>query len=138
MTLGWNNLRLVLRNRKEETMIALFTFGDPNIFQLKLEQSNGKLTYELKHNDKVMFSGNDYKPSPMYDPLSEESARRIIGFLSCRPGWDTDDEYFQDYTEEQKEFALRYGEEMSLWDYEPEPEPFLKAEPFLKSEYFKG
>lgn len=112
-------------------MIAIFTFGDPNVFQLKLKQSNGKLTYELKHNGKVMFSGDDYKPSPMYDPLfSEESVRGLIGFLSCRPGWDTDDEYFQNYTEEQKEFALRYGEEMSLWDYGDKPEPFLSIEYF--------
>lgn len=113
-------------------MIAIFTFGYSSTFQLKLEQSNGNFTYELKHNDKVMFSGNDYKPSPMYDPLSEESARGIIGFLSCRPGWDTDDEYFQDYTEDQKEFALLYGEEMSLWDYGNQPEPFLTIE------YLKG
>jgi hypothetical protein len=111
-------------------MIASFTFGDPNIFHLKLEQLNGNISYELKHNNKIMFSGNDYKPSPMHDALSEESARGIIGFLSCRPGWDTDDEYFQNYTEEQKEFALRYGEEMSLWDYEDKPEPFLNIEYF--------
>jgi len=111
-----------------------YRFGFQGQFLLTLD-STGRLDkrgqeyvhYRLKHDGKLIFEGTDYSPSPMiHNSLGSESARVIIGFLSCRFGWDTDDKYFKNYTQEQKDFSVQYGEEMSLWSQDDNPEPFLR------------
>jgi hypothetical protein len=52
----------------------------------------------------VLFEGDDYSPVPSLAIDSDESLRGLCGFLFLRPG-DTDDEYFENYTPEQLEFA---------------------------------
>jgi hypothetical protein len=44
----------------------------------------------------VLFSGEDYGPSPMDAQDSDASLRGLVTFLTIRPG-DTDDEYFAKY-----------------------------------------
>lgn len=62
------------------------------------------VSYTLKTPDgRTMFEGNGYSPSPMMQPLSTDSAMELLSFLTLRPG-DTDDEYFDNYSEEQLEW----------------------------------
>ena len=62
------------------------------------------IAYEMYNDGKLLFSGSDYSPSPLISWDSLESALGLLGFLTLRPG-DTDDEYFQNYTDLQKEWA---------------------------------
>ena len=78
-----------------------------------------KLRYELKHDGKVIFKGSDFTGSSCHAIDSDETFGGILGFLSLRPG-DTDKEYFESYTEEQREFADMYGEELSMFAMELE------------------
>jgi len=48
----------------------------------------------------------------MYNWDGDETIAALLSFLSLRPG-DTDDEYFDDYTEDQMEWAEMHGEELS-------------------------
>lgn len=66
---------------------------------------------------KIVFEGEDYSPGPMHGIDSDESVAGLLGFLSCRPG-DTDDEYFQDYTPAQLDYADTYGEDLSMYSIE--------------------
>lgn len=67
----------------------------------------------------VVFSGEDYSPSPMHAIDSDESVRGLLGYLTLRPG-DTDDEYFEKYTDEQKSFADSAAEGLSMWGMDPQ------------------
>lgn len=59
------------------------------------------IRYELRDsifNDrKIIFQGEDFNPSPMYDPASDESVNDLLGFLSLMKD-DMDSEHFKDYT----------------------------------------
>lgn len=70
--------------------------------------------YEFYHKDELMFAGNDFSPSPMHSSDSNEAIASLLSFLSLQPG-DTDDEYFEDYTSKQLEFACDHGENLMLW-----------------------
>jgi len=79
-----------------------------------------KIRYEFKKEDgDIIFHGSDCGCSPMHATDSDDCLRGLLGFLSLKPG-DTDDEYFEDYTKEQMEFAENNGEELNLWSLEPE------------------
>lgn len=66
----------------------------------------------------MLFSGDDYGVSPMHSIDSDEAVRGLLGFLTLRPG-DTDSEYFEDYTEEQMDFADADAENMSMYSMDP-------------------
>ena len=68
-----------------------------------------RFTMSFRGERTVLFEGDDFKPSPMYAVDSDEAVRNLLGFLSLRPG-DTDDEYFKDYTDVQRDFAELYAE----------------------------
>ena len=76
---------------------------------VKTDKGGSWLAYELHVDGELIFSGNDYSPSPMQklDVKSLEIVSGLLGFLSLQEG-DTDDEYFEDYTEKQMEFAQSY------------------------------
>jgi hypothetical protein len=67
----------------------------------------------------VVFSGDDYSPSPMHAIDSDDTVRGLLGFLTLKPG-DTDDEYFEKYTPEQLEFADSSAEGLSMWGMDPQ------------------
>lgn len=111
-------------------------FGDDSIYiaMLKFEnvtlkigdvQKAGKYgrlyySYVMLVDDKILFSGLDYSPSPMQSPDSLDSLIGLLGFLTVKEG-DTDDEYFKDYTDDQLEFTQsNLCEELSMvcYDYE--------------------
>jgi hypothetical protein len=73
--------------------------------------------YALIHGETVIFEGEDYSPGPMSGIDSDDAVRSLIGFLSLQPG-DTDDEYFENYTTVQLEFAETYGENLSMYGVE--------------------
>lgn len=65
-----------------------------------------------------LFYGEDYGCSPIHSIDSDESLRGLISFLTLRPG-DTDDEYFENYSEQQLKFAnSNEPEYLSLWSSE--------------------
>jgi hypothetical protein len=70
------------------------------------------LAYRLKAGGRTIFAGRDFLCSPMVAIDSDDVVKSLMNFLTLRPG-DTDAEYFDDYTEEQMDFAHEHGE--SLW-----------------------
>jgi hypothetical protein len=56
-----------------------------------------------------LFRGDDFGCSPLHGIDSDECVAGVMGFLTLRPG-DTDDEYFEGYSEAQREFASQHAE----------------------------
>jgi hypothetical protein len=78
------------------------------------------ILYQFFFKEKLLFSGNDYRPSPLYDPFSPHSMIDLLFWMTLAPG-DTDKEHFDNYTPEQ--FAWCKTIERSdlstyLYDYE--------------------
>lgn len=82
-----------------------FDLGNNIELTLETIDHSGKLKYFLLKDNKVVFNGNDYRPSPLTKEghLSKYSAAGLLEFLFLKPG-DTDEQYFEDYTEEQLQF----------------------------------
>lgn len=68
------------------------------------------LSYEFKVGRKILFSGNDFSPSPLFADDSLQTAYSILSFLTLGIH-DTDKEYFENYNEEQLEWANSYKRE---------------------------
>ena len=75
------------------------------------------LYYRLTHENKVIFEGDDFSPSPLDDIDSDATFGSILGFLSLRKG-GADDDYFKDYTEMQMEWVDQYAELVDLYAME--------------------
>jgi hypothetical protein len=60
----------------------------------------------------ILFSGSDFGCSPMHAIDSDDTIAGLMGFLTLRPG-DTDDEYFDNYTDAQRDYADHYAETLS-------------------------
>lgn len=60
----------------------------------------------------VLFNAADYHGSPMHADDSDDNVRGLMGFLTLRPG-DTDAEYFESYTPEQRAYCESYAESLS-------------------------
>lgn len=71
-----------------------------------------KLVMSLEGKSYVLFEGDDYKPSILVQPDSDEAIEDLMGFLTLRPG-DTDKEYFDKYTPGQLDFCAKYAETLS-------------------------
>lgn len=63
-----------------------------------------RISFELRDNGKLIFKGDEFFLSPMYQFNQDEAVMELLGFLTLQPG-DTDDEYFKDYTPEQLEWC---------------------------------
>jgi len=61
----------------------------------------------------VVFTGEDFACSPCHAIDSPEAMAAILGFLSLKPG-DTDEDYFDHYTEKQRAWMEARAEELSL------------------------
>ena len=66
-------------------------------------KDDGYCFYTLHHKDKLIFSGDDYRPSPLHEQVSYDSVMGLLRFLLLKPG-DTDDDYFKDYSSRQLNF----------------------------------
>ena len=56
-----------------------------------------KVEYYAFRDQRLLFSGADYRPSPLHDIDGKESIIDLLGFLTVRQG-DTDPEYFASHT----------------------------------------
>ena len=70
-------------------------------------------------NGAVLFEGEDFCGSPMHADDSDETLRALLGFLTLKPG-DTDRDYFDDYTEDQMDFAQTDAEALAVYAMEPD------------------
>lgn len=68
------------------------------------DRTDRGLRYKFQVDGETLFEGDDYRPSPFYGDHSEESAKGILNFITLRKG-DTDDEYFEKYTEAQTRWS---------------------------------
>ncbi len=71
-----------------------------------------RLTEYDSGNATVLFEGSDFSASPMWAVDSNECMAGLMGFLTLRPG-DTDEEYFDEYTQRQLEFCDHHAESLS-------------------------
>ena len=77
-----------------------------------------KLGYAFYNKeDNLIFSGESYGCAPMKCIDSNDSLRGLIGFFTLRKG-DTDEEYFENYTKEQLDFAENEAEDLWMWEIE--------------------
>ena len=76
-----------------------------------LKDNKNIVKYELAGKDEgIIFEGKDYYPSPMFrDSEGAESASTLLAFLTLLEG-DTDDDWFEDYTEKQIKFRDEVAE----------------------------
>ena len=56
-----------------------------------------------------IFQGDDFCCSPLHGTDSDATVSSLMCFLTLQPG-DTDDEYFEDYTDAQREFCEEHAE----------------------------
>ena len=54
-----------------------------------------------------LFTGKDFHASPLHEPEGKHAMLSLMSFLTLQYG-DTDDDYFKDYTTEQKLFAVSF------------------------------
>jgi len=76
------------------------------------------LKYNMRWKGKTLFSGSDYSSSPMHS-IGGLDILGLLALWSLRPG-DTNDDYFKDYTHEQKEWCESDDCETAsllVWDY---------------------
>lgn len=60
----------------------------------------------------LLFEGEDFAPGMGQCDDSDDVVAGLMGFLTLRPG-DTDDEYFQNYTDLQKDYCDQHAESLS-------------------------
>ena len=68
---------------------------------------DNRIEYAFTFDGKVLFKGADFRPSPLWDDGDRDAALGLLGFLTLQPG-DTDDEYFEKYTTEQKAWSTSH------------------------------
>jgi len=76
------------------------------------------LAYRFTGPDgEVIFEGADFCCSPLCAIDSDDCLRALLGFLTLQPG-DTDEDYFDAYTDRQLEFAEGDAEYLGLWAHD--------------------
>lgn len=64
-------------------------------------------------DSRTVFWGEDFAGSPLHADDSDATVRALMGFLTLQPG-DTDADYFEAYTPEQRAFYEDHAEALSL------------------------
>lgn len=85
-------------------ILSIFIIPEYNIRLVLYYLGGNNVGYEMFKDNNVLFSGDDFKPSILYPIDSIQSPLSLMGFLTVQR-WDTDDDYFKNYTVEQLEFA---------------------------------
>ena len=65
---------------------------------------------------RTLFEGEDFGCSPLHASDSDAAVEAIMSFLTLRPG-DTDSEYFEGYTGEQREYCTQHAEALACEVY---------------------
>jgi len=81
-------------------------------FRLELFWRGRNVGYRFYDRDRLIFEGDDFRPSQLFAVDGPEAVRNLLAFLSARPG-DADEDYFAGYTQEQLDWVIENGEE--LW-----------------------
>jgi hypothetical protein len=61
----------------------------------------------------VLFEGTDFAGSPMHADDSDDTIRSLMTFLTLKPG-DTDADYFEGYTDAQRDYCSAHAEALSM------------------------
>lgn len=79
-------------------------------------QGHERIGYEFRMRtagaSTLLFSGDDFRPSPLHSVDGDEAVEALMSFLTLRKG-DTDAEYFTNYTQEQLDFSEEHAETLS-------------------------
>jgi hypothetical protein len=80
--------------------------------------------YDQEMGDEPLFTGADFHCSPLHAIDSDETLATLLGFLSLRPG-DTDSEYFEHYSQRQRDWCEQRAEDLSwiVWELEQAYKP---------------
>ena len=65
---------------------------------------------------RTLFEGEDFGCSPLHASDSDGAVEAIMSFLTLRPG-DTDSEYFEGYSGEQREYCEQHAEALGCEVY---------------------
>jgi hypothetical protein len=96
---------------------------DPFRLELYLNGTNWgrvRLAYQLYDGCELIFSGDDFYPSPAHVYDGDEAVAGLLGFLALKPG-DTDREYLDAYTQRQLDWVADRAEALALAALELEP-----------------
>lgn len=114
-------------------LVALtpYRIGDPNypFFLLSLRNSHrvvpgthSAVGYKLTYGDGTpIFEGDDVNVASTTAIDSNEAIRVVMMWLSFSPH-DTDKSYFDDYTPEQLDFAVKHGDNLAVYGDDRFPE----------------
>lgn len=103
-----SEMRDIIQNEHFLTGLSL---PDHHIVLLMNWKGGEHVSYAMFHKSQVLFTGTDYKPSPLHGYDSIESAIDLLAFLVVQPG-DTDPGYFAHYVPAQMKFAESYTAEV--------------------------
>lgn len=71
-----------------------------------------RLTMREKGKTIELFAGEDFHCAPSHAVDSDDAVEAIMSFLTLRPG-DTDEEYFDGYTQVQHDYCSEHAEALS-------------------------
>lgn len=86
--------------KKDENFLCGLELPDQKVDVYLVYTGTEKVQYYFFLEGELLFSGNDFRPSPLFDIDSLDSIASLLGFLTLGKG-DTDNEYFKDYTPDQ-------------------------------------
>lgn len=69
----------------------------------------------------VIIEGEDFHPSPLHAIDSDATAAALVSFMAYY-GETSDEEATADLTESQRETLQRYSDELTMWEYELDPQ----------------
>jgi len=95
------NEREILSN---EYLLSSLIFPESNYSLYLVSHHCQPLNYFFFKNGYLLFSGSDIPTSPSHDLESIEVITTVLFWLCIRPA-DTDDEFFINYTTEQKQWS---------------------------------
>ena len=106
-------------NRLRKCIFRPYLKGLGPVYRLKTWDTNrcdhmrkSIIGYELRQDQTLLFTGEDFACSPMHAIDSDECVAALMNFLTLRPG-DTDSEYFENYNAKQLEFCSNHAEALS-------------------------
>lgn len=76
-------------------------------------EGRSRLTCEVRHGGEVIFPRGQLHCALHGTSDGTKARDLVLSLVGMRPG-DTDEEYFSDYTDRQREWATEYGEEINL------------------------
>lgn len=104
-------------------------------------QGTDKVIYNVFKNGTLLFTGNDFRPSPLHSIDNIESMTSLLGFLTVQKG-DVEEEYFKNYTPAQIEWSESQDCELlkvELSDYENEDSDYYPdAAMFFENQFIQG